>query len=190
MKGRCAILIAVVPGLLLVMACAGPDAGPAAETETKPAGTLTLSSTAFAEGEDIPAKYSCDGDNVSPPLAWSEPPEGTRALALIMDDPDAPAGVFNHWVIFNLPAYTRQLREGMPTDAELSDGTLQGRSSFGRVGYGGPCPPAGPSHRYRLTLYAVDEPLQLAAVATREQVLDAMRGHILAQDTLTGRYRR
>jgi hypothetical protein len=151
---------------------------------------LDLSSPAFQEGSKIPTKYSCQGQDVSPALRWGEPPQGTRSFALIMDDPDAPGGVFTHWVIFNVPSDTRDLPEAVPAQAQLSDGSLQGKNDFGGTGYGGPCPPPGSAHRYQFTLYALDRMLDLKAGVTKKQVLDAMKGHILAQGQLTGTYQR
>jgi Raf kinase inhibitor-like YbhB/YbcL family protein len=148
-----------------------------------------LTSTAFKHGETIPRKYSCDGQDISPPLAWGDPPQGTQSFALIMDDPDAPAGVWVHWVLYNLPAGSRGLPEAVPPDAQLADGSRQGKNSWGRVGYGGPCPPRG-THRYFFKLYALDRALDLAAGATKEQLLKAMEGHILAQTELMGKYTR
>lgn len=151
---------------------------------------LSVSSQAFQEGDRIPAKYTCQGQDVSPPLTWGEPPVGTQSFALIMDDPDAPVGVFTHWVIFNIPSDSRQLAEAIPTQAQLSSGALQGKNDFGRIGYGGPCPPPGRPHRYQFTLYALDQPLDLKVGASKKQVLDAMQGHILAQGQLMGTYQR
>jgi len=151
---------------------------------------LELSSSAFQEGGEIPTKYTCEGQDVSPTLTWGKPPAGTQSLALIVDDPDAPVGVFTHWVLFNLPADSRGLPEAMPTQAQLPDGSLQGKNDFGKIGYGGPCPPPGRPHRYQFTLYALDQTLDLKAGASKKQVLDAMQGHILAQGRLTGTYQR
>lgn len=151
---------------------------------------LDVSSPAFQEGSTIPTKYSCQGQDVSPALQWSEPPEGTNSFALIMDDPDAPGGVFTHWVLFNIPSDSRGLPEAVPTHAELPTGTLQGKNDFGKAGYGGPCPPPGAPHRYRFTLYALDQPLTLKAGVSKNQLLEAMKGHILAQGQLTGTYQR
>jgi len=151
---------------------------------------MELKSIAFKNGDRIPAKYSCQGQDISPPLAWSGAPEQTQALALIVDDPDAPGGVFTHWLVFNIPSQSRQLPEAVPNQSQLSDGTLQGENDFGRTGYGGPCPPPGRPHRYRFTLYALDQPLALKAGASKRQLLDAMQGHILAQDQLVGTYQR
>ena len=151
---------------------------------------LVVSSSAFQEGGEIPTKYTCEGQDVSPALTWSEPPAETRSFTLIVDDPDAPVGVFTHWVLFNLPVDSRELPEAMPTQAQLPDGSLQGKNDFGKIGYGGPCPPPGRPHRYQFTLYALDQTLDLKAGASKKQVLDAMQGHILAQGRLTGTYQR
>ena len=151
---------------------------------------LTVSSSAFKEGDRIPAKYTCQGQDVSPPLAWGEPPAGTQSFALIVDDPDAPGGVFTHWVLFNIPPDSRNLPEAVPTQAELASGALQGKTDFGKIGYGGPCPPPGRPHRYQFTLYALDQPLGLEGGTSKKQLLSAMEGHILAQGQLTGTYQR
>lgn len=151
---------------------------------------LSMSSAAFQEGEVIPASYTCQGQDVSPPLTWSEPPAGTQSLALIVDDPDAPVGVFTHWVIFNIPADSRGLSEAVPTQAELPSGALQGKNDFGRMGYTGPCPPPGRPHRYQFTVYALDSRLDLTAGVAKTQLLTAMQGHVLAQGELSGRYQR
>jgi Raf kinase inhibitor-like YbhB/YbcL family protein len=151
--------------------------------------SLVLTSTAFQDGEAIPSKYTCDGHDVSPPLAWSAPPNGTKSLALINDDPDAPMGTWVHWVVYNLPASVRQLPEAFPADKERPDGTRQGRTDFGRIGYGGPCPPSG-THRYIFKLYALDMVLSLGPGATKADVEAALQGHILTQAQLIGTYRR
>lgn len=152
--------------------------------------TLSVTSTAFQEGDLIPDKYTCQGQDISPPLAWSELPEGAQSLALIMDDPDAPGGTFTHWVIFNIPSNSRGLPEAVPTEGQLSDHTIQGKNDFARIGYRGPCPPSGSAHRYQFTLYALDQSLNLKAGASKKQVLDAIHGHVLARGELTGRYQR
>ena len=148
-----------------------------------------LTSPAFAAGEPIPPRYTCDGDDVSPPLAWSDPPPGTQSLALICDDPDAPVGTWVHWVLYDLPADARELPEAVPADAELPGGGRQGNNSWPRLGYGGPCPPSG-SHRYFFKLYALDTVLDLDAGASKKQVLGAMEGHVLAEAELMGVYSR
>lgn len=148
-----------------------------------------LTSPAFATGGTIPRKYTCDGEDASPPLAWSGAPDGTRSLTLIMDDPDAPGGTWVHWVLFGLRADVPVLPEGVPTTPTLEGGLRQGKNSWGRVGYGGPCPPRG-VHRYFFKLHALDTALDLAPGATKEQALAAIRGHILAEAELMGRYGR
>jgi len=152
--------------------------------------TLSLSSPIFQEGEDIPITYTCDGQDISPPLTWDEPPSETQSFTLIIDDPDAPGGVFTHWLLFNLPADTRELPEAVPPNNELTSGALQGKNSLGQIGYGGPCPPSGSAHHYRFTIYALDQPLDLTAGASRKQVIDAITGHILARGQLIGMYQR
>jgi Raf kinase inhibitor-like YbhB/YbcL family protein len=149
-----------------------------------------LQSPAFTNDGEIPRQYTCDGTDVSPPLAWQNPPSGTRSFTLIADDPDAPVGTWVHWVIYNLPAEMRGLPEGVPSSETLPDGSQQGINDFRKVGYGGPCPPRGPAHRYFFKLYALDSPTNLKPRATKQQLLDAMKGHILAEVQLMGRYRR
>jgi len=151
---------------------------------------MELKSTAFQDGERIPAKYTCEGQDISPPLTWNGIPEQTQSLALIMDDPDAPGGIFTHWVIFNMPPDSRQLPQAVATQSQLPSGALQGKNDFGRLGYGGPCPPPGYPHRYRFTLYALDQQLELKAGASKKQLLNAIKGHTLAQGQLTGTYQR
>ena len=169
-----------------VAACVKEAPAPQKEVEM----TLSLSSTGFKEGDKIPVKYTCDGEDISLPITWGEPPQKTQAFALIVDDPDAPGGVFTHWVVFNIPGNVRQLGEGVPAQERLQSGALQGKNDFGRIGYGGPCPPRGPAHRYRFTVYALDKPLDLKPGASKKQLLDAMKGHILAQGELMGTYQR
>jgi Raf kinase inhibitor-like YbhB/YbcL family protein len=178
------------PLCLTLALCPGCKKGNKQEDLPDPGVKITLTSPAFKEGEAIPAKYTADGDNKSPPLQWAEPPKGTQSLALICEDPNAPNGTFTHWVIFNMPPDLRQLKEGVPpADAELANGARQGKNNFEKTGYGGPDPPPGQSHRYIFKLYALDQKLNdLAAGATREQLNEAMKGHVLAMGQLTGRY--
>ncbi len=147
---------------------------------------LTITNPVFAGGKEIPAKYTCDGENVSPPLKWREVPEETLSLVLICDDPDAPNGTWSHWVLYNIPPERDELPEGFAAETDLP----QGRNDFGDATYGGPCPPQGPAHRYYFRLYALDSILELTVGATRQQVLDAMQDHIVAQAELMGRYAR
>ncbi len=149
--------------------------------------SMTLSSPAFSAGQAIPVTYSCRGQDISPALEWSDPPAGTQSFALIMDDPDAPVGTWDHWVLYNIPASARRLAEAIPAAASLPDGSLHGKNSWGRLGYGGPCPPSG-THRYFFRLYALDTVLPLSSGASKKQVLEAMKGHILAQAELMGTF--
>jgi len=146
-------------------------------------------SSAFVNGGPIPRKYTCDGEDISPPLQWSDAPVDTQNFALIADDPDAPISPWTHWLLYNLPSESRALPEAVPPDAELPDGSRHGKNSWGRLGYGGPCPPRG-THRYFFKLYALDTVLELRPAASKEVLLQAMGGHILAQAWLTGLYSR
>lgn len=151
--------------------------------------SIQITSSAFTEGSPIPRKYTCEGEDESPPLAWSTAPAGAKSLALIADDPDAPMGTWVHWVIFNLPPTLTGLPEGIAKNPSV-EGGLQGNNDFRKTGYGGPCPPRGKPHRYFFKLYALDTMLPLQAGATKAEVEKAMRGHILAQGQLMGTYSR
>ena len=150
---------------------------------------MTLTSSAFVHEGDIPQRHTCDGADISPPLAFAGVPEQAASLALVCDDPDAPGGVWDHFVLFNLSPATPGLPEGLHGAARYPDGSLSGRNSWGRLGYGGPCPPRG-AHRYYFTLYALDAMLELASGATKAELLRAAKGHILGSATLMGRYAR
>ena len=163
-----------------------------AQRETKQEGgkmEIKLTSTAFREGDYIPKKYTCDGENVSPPLAWSGIPSTAKSIALVCDDPDAPMGTWVHWVIFNIPPSINKLNEKIPTDKVLEDGTTQGSNDFRKIGYGGPCPPGG-THRYYFKIYALDRRVELTPGATKAELLHEMTGHILAEEKLMGKYSR
>lgn len=151
---------------------------------------LSISSPAFKEGDSIPLEYSCDGLDISPQLDWDFVPQETKSLVLIVDDPDAPNGTFTHWVLFNIPPNINRLSKSFPLIPKLNDGTIQGSNDFGVIGYRGPCPPPGLSHRYSFKLYAVDKQLNLQAGSSKTKVEDAIRGHVLAQGQLTGIYQR
>lgn len=155
-----------------------------------PAGKFEISSTAFSPGGDIPREFTCEGSDSSPALKWTEPPVGTKSFALIVDDPDAPVGTWVHWVIYNLPSETRELPARMARDGELADGSRQGTNDFHRLGYGGPCPPPGPAHRYFFKLFALDRRLSLKVGASQADLMNAMKGHLLAYAELVGRYKR
>ena len=150
---------------------------------------MEVRSQAFKPGGMIPAKYTCDGADISPPLTWPDPPAGTKSFALIMDDPDAPVGTWVHWVIWNIPATARGLEENVPKTASLPNGARQGTNDFKRTGYGGPCPPSG-THRYFFKLYALGSTLSLSPETTKSVLEDTMRHHILAQSELIGKYTR
>lgn len=154
----------------------------------KPMASFQLKSSAFSNRGMVPQKYTCDGADVSPALSWNDPPTATKAFALIMDDPDAPGGTWVHWVIYDLPASVRELPEGIPKTKDLQNGARQGSNDFRQIGYGGPCPPHGAAHQYSFRLYALDRPTALAAGAGKRDLERAMRGHILAQSELIGRF--
>lgn len=149
-----------------------------------------LTSSAFKSGDPIPRRYTCEGEDLSPPLHWSVPPATTKSFVIIADDPDAPVGTWVHWVLYNVPLDLRGLAEGVPPKDRLPDGALQGLNDFKRVGYGGPCPPPGKHHRYYFRLYALDVTLNLKPRATKAQVLDACKGYVLAEAQLMGRFGR
>ena len=151
--------------------------------------TLALTSTSFQDGR-IPKQFTCDGADTSPQLGWAAPPPSTQSFALIVNDPDAPGGSFVHWVLYDMPAIKRELPVDVPKQDQLSNGSRQGRNDFGNVGYGGPCPPPGRPHRYVFQLYALDIKLGLPARATRKQVEDAAKGHVIARGELTAQYGR
>ncbi|MDI3484247.1 MAG: hypothetical protein PWQ74_834 [Methanobacteriaceae archaeon] len=150
---------------------------------------LKIRSTAFNDGERIPKKYTCDGEDISPPLIWEDIPEGTVTLALISDDPDAPSKTWTHWLIFNIPPELNGLPEGVEKVGELENGIIQGFNDFGRIGYGGPCPPFG-VHRYFFKLYALDSSLDLEPGTSKEELLEAMEGHIIEKTQMIGLYSR
>ena len=152
--------------------------------------SFKLNSTAFQPGADIPSKYTCSGTDVSPALSWIDPPSGTQSFALIADDPDAPVGTWVHWVAYDLPAGTRELPEGVPKADAIPGGGVQGQNDFHKTGYGGPCPPPGPPHRYYFKLYALDTKLNLKPGATKKAVEQAIHGHILGKTELMGRFQR
>jgi len=150
---------------------------------------MKLTSTAFSEGGMITAQYTCNGPDVSPPLNWEDVPEETKSMALIADDPDAPVGTWVHWVLYNLPTDSRELQEDLPKTKVLPNGAMQGTNDFRKIGYNGPCPPGG-THRYFFKLYALDELVDLNPGARKKDLLDAMKGHILAECQLMGKFSR
>ena len=152
--------------------------------------TIRLTSSVFTDGGSIPEEYTCDGKNASPPLAWTHIPASAQSLALTVDDPDAPSGIWVHWLLFNLPPETVSLPVGVPTTDTLPSGARQGSNDFGKIGYGGPCPPSGKPHRYIFKLYALDTLLDLQPGAMRRMLINAISGHILDEGELIGTYAR
>jgi Raf kinase inhibitor-like YbhB/YbcL family protein len=185
------IVVAFVLGAtaaLLAGGCGKSTPEPALETDA----VFELSSPAFEDGGPIPVTYTCDGEDVSPPLEWKNLPPGSFTLAIVMDDPDAVpvAGhVWDHWIIYDIPVRASSIAEAIPADPELAGGARQGTGSS-RVGYQGPCPPPGQTHTYRFRAFAVDARLDLPAGATKEQVLAALEGHVLATGRMSGTYSR
>jgi Raf kinase inhibitor-like YbhB/YbcL family protein len=159
------------------------------ETNISGGNYMKVTSSAFSEGTMIPNKFTCDDINISPPLEWSQVPEGTKTFAIICNDPDAPAGDWVHWVLYNLPPNISEFKENVPKVEILSNGAIQGKNDFGRIGYGGPCPPGG-THRYYFRVYALTKELYVKAGITKTELLKAMEGSILAEGELMGRYKR
>lgn len=155
-----------------------------------PAPKFELSSPAFSNGSSIPKRYTCEGANASPLLAWTTPPDGTQSFALIVDDPDAPRGTWVHWVVYAVPAEAAGLPENMPQKPVLDDGTQQGINDFHKIGYNGPCPPPGKAHRYSFRVYALKSAMNLGPAVDKAGLERAMKGHILAQAELIGLYQR
>jgi Raf kinase inhibitor-like YbhB/YbcL family protein len=174
--------------LAAFVSCQGVDRSDAAKARSEKV-ELKITSSAFQDGGMIPSKYTCDGPDLSPPIAWGGVPEGTKSIALICDDPDAPGGTWVHWVLYDLPADTRSLPEHVPPDKVLSNGAKQGTTDFGKIGYGGPCPPSG-THRYFFKVFALNTMLNLNSGATKAQLVETMKGHVLAQGQLMGKYSR
>ncbi len=189
--------IAITLVLVSTAGCGQADPLPSPERLT-----IQVRSSAFTDDGMIPSRFTCDGSDQSPALAWSGVPENSRTLALICDDPDAPGGTWSHWVVFDLPARLTGLKEGVPATEAVPVPLMeessplgsevdarQGTNDFGKLGYGGPCPPSG-THRYFFRLYALDDKLELGPKATRADVLKAIKGHILAEGRLIGKYAR
>jgi Raf kinase inhibitor-like YbhB/YbcL family protein len=162
-----------------------------AENRMKEGSTMNIrvTSSAFSQGGNIPSKYSCDGNDISPPISWSKGPDGTKSYALIADDPDAPMGTWVHWVIYNVPPSITSLPENVPKSPEGIEDSVQGINDFKRHGYSGPCPPGG-THRYSFKVYALDTILKAEAGLTKKKLLKIMEGHILGQGELMGTYSR
>ena len=182
MNKKCYILF-----VLLLLLCGVGQNSIAQEGDEKVA--IVITSSAFKEGGMIPAKYTCDGQNISPPLKWEQVPQGVKSFALISDDPDAPVGTWVHWVMWNIPTEANGLPENILPAKDLPDGSKQGINSSRKQGYSGPCPPGG-THRYYFKIYALDEKLDLPPASAKQDLLEAMKGHILAEGSLMGKYQR
>jgi Raf kinase inhibitor-like YbhB/YbcL family protein len=181
------ILTALSPLVIVVLALALPAI---VRAQNAPSSKIELKTRSFTAGGFMGKQFTCDGADVSPALAWTDPPSGTQSFAIIEDDPDAPSGTFVHWLIYELPAAYRKLPEAISGNDQMPDGARQGTNDFSRTGYTGPCPPPGRPHRYFIRFYALDSKLNLRPAATRRELDAAMKGHILAQATLMGRYQR
>jgi Raf kinase inhibitor-like YbhB/YbcL family protein len=188
------IRTAQIPAIWLMVALAATGCtffvGIANQADGGAAMAFSLQSSAFKQGTEIPRKFTCQGSDVSPALAWTGAPAGTKSFVLIADDPDAPAGTWVHWVLYELPAGTTQLAENAPKTERLPAGGVQGTNDFKHIGYGGPCPPAGKAHRYFFKLYALDATVNLKPGVRKGEVELAMKGHILGQAELMGTYKR
>jgi Raf kinase inhibitor-like YbhB/YbcL family protein len=182
-------MIRIMITLILVLILTGCADQPGTEVDMTGITKLTLTSPDFAHEQAIPTEFTCDGKDLSPELVWGDPPAGTQSFALIVDDPDAPAGIWVHWVLYNLPAESRGLPRGVPAGASLSSGGVFGLNSWRQMAYGGPCPPSG-IHRYYFTLYALDTVLEQSAGMSKQELLAAMQGHVLGQGQLMGTYTR
>lgn len=188
----------LIAGALLLKACGDDDVlkDDITDVEEPVPGTIVVMSDAFAEGDTIPVRYTCEGDNVSPPLRWENAPPGTVSFVVIVDDPDAPGRTFLHWLVYAIPAEATSLPEGVAPAEESEDPTAEGElrqgvNDFGDRGYGGPCPPHGdPPHRYRFQVLAIDEEVSVSNGAPIATVMEAIDGHVLAKGTLTATFGR
>src|SRR5664280_193984 len=181
-KNICSIIILT---FVMLFWCLQHDAFSA----KKGGGKMQITSSAFTEGNMIPAKYTCDGQDISPPLEWKDIPADTKSFSLISDDPDTSMGTWVHWVAFNIPSGIAKLDENVKPEKEFKNSMMQGNNDWPKIGYGGPCPPSG-THRYYFKLYALDTILPLKPRASKSQLLNAMRGHVLAEAQLMGKYKR
>ena len=160
---------------------------PDTKQDTSKNAVIKIKSTAFEQEGMIPKKYTCEGENVSPELTWEAGPSGTKSYAIITDDPDAPSGTVVHWVVYNIPPGVKELQEGAGTNKKPADGTIQGMNEKKNEGYMGPCPPNG-THRYYFKIYALDIMLGQKGDVNKEKLVDAIKGHVLAQGELMGKY--
>ncbi|MBN4064191.1 YbhB/YbcL family Raf kinase inhibitor-like protein [Dehalococcoides mccartyi] len=176
--------------VILASCSSGDDTDSQFDPESSLIASIEFSSQAFEDGADIPVEFTCDGDNNSPSLRWSDVPGGTRSIAILMDDPDAPGRIFRHWSVFNIPSGTRSLAANQAKTSELKDSTRQAKNEFGSVGYSGPCPPAGETHEYVFFIYALSEPLELDTDASPLDVSAALRGKVVGTGSFSGMYAR
>lgn len=186
MMGFAKYFLLVAFGYLALALPFDSEAAPAKPAPKK----MKLTSTAFKEGQPIPAKYTCDDKNVSPPLRWSDIPKNAKTLFIMCEDPDAPGGAWLHWTLFNLPVAVTEMGEAVPNKDPLPHGALQGLNDFQNVGYGGPCPPPGKAHRYIFKIYALDSQLQLKSGAGKKELLKTIEDHIIGEGQLMGTYQR
>jgi Raf kinase inhibitor-like YbhB/YbcL family protein len=183
--------VAITLSVLLMTAASCDRSSNRLERAEDPQGTaFQVESLAFKPGGEIPKKFTCEGEDISPALRWTHPPPGTQSFFLIAEDPDAPSGTWVHWVAYDLSGPLRGLPYDVPKQAAVPGGGAQGRNDFGRIGYGGPCPPPGGAHRYFFKLYALDRTLRLQPGAAKEEVLKAARGHILGVAQFMGLFKR
>jgi len=184
------LLVAVVlaTAILLTGCGSGNDNDPEFDPKSSLIATIDISSAAFEDGDSIPPEYTCDGNNTSPPLRWSDVPGGTRSIAILVDDPDAPAGIFRHWSVYNIPSGTRSLPAGQASTIKLKDSTRQTINTFDNIGYSGPCPPEGQEHEYVFFIYALSEPLNIRDDATALDVSAALRGKVIGTGSFSGMY--
>ncbi len=183
-------IVLTLLALLALGGCRGAQTSPLADIQRQSSKTLTVSSAAFKANATIPTRYTCSGADISPALAWSGAPANTKAFALVFDDPDAGNPTFTYWLLANLPASAQSLAENAPRDPTLPDGSIQGQNGFGKVGYGGPCPPPGAAHHYHFAVYALDATLSLQPGYSQQQLASAMQGHTLAWGELVGLFAR
>ena len=186
MKAFAAVIFALTFGTISLSTGSGPRVSGSPEVSME----FTISSPSFTNGGDISNRFTCDGLDVSPQLSWSNAPKETVSFALLANDPDAPAGNWNHWAMWNIPATSHGLPEGVQKNSRLTDGSVQGTNDFRKIGYNGPCPPAGKPHRYYFKLYALDKQLEVSGDSGKKELEAAMKGHIRAQTECMGKYQR
>ncbi len=180
--------IVLATAIFLTACGSGNDSDTEFDPESSLIATLDISSAAFEDGDSIPVEYTCDGNNTSPPLRWSDVPSGTRSIAILVDDPDAPTGIFRHWSVYNIPSGTRSLPTGQASTIKLKDSTRQAINTFDNIGYSGPCPPEGQEHEYVFFIYALSEPLDLDDDVTALDVSAALRGKVVGTGSFSGMY--